>query len=183
MNTVFKANSLACNITGPPPPRWQRHEFWRTEYRFPQLDEPLRSSEMLRAVPLAIRYTTVQPYHYHHSLSTGARHGCEFVILKGASGQFHFNLKAGNGEVILSSQMYAAKAGAQGGIESVKVNSQEDARFERKKSKAGEPFFVLKAANGEILGKSEMYSSKSSMENGIASVMKNAPVAVIDDQA
>jgi len=79
--------------------------------------------------------------------------------------------------------MYAAKAGAQGGIESVKVNSQEDARFERKKSKAGEPFFVLKAANGEILGKSEMYSSKSSMENGIASVMKNAPVAVIDDQA
>jgi len=107
----------------------------------------------------------------------------KFVIKQSANGQFHFNLKAGNGEVILSSELYTAKASTQNGIESVKVNSQDDARFERKESKASEPFFVPKAANGESLGKSEMYSSKSAMENGIASVKKNAPVAEVDDQS
>ncbi|QEL16173.1 YegP family protein [Limnoglobus roseus] len=105
----------------------------------------------------------------------------KFELKTAANGQFHFSLKAGNGEIILSSEQYTAKAGAEGGIESVKANAPDDARFERKAAKDGSPYFVLKAANGQALGRSEMYSSTASMENGIASVKKNAPIANVVD--
>lgn len=105
----------------------------------------------------------------------------KYELKKSTNGQFMFNLKAGNGEVILASELYVNKEGATGGIESVKGNSNDDARYERKKSKSGQPFFVLKAHNGEIIGKSEMYSSDSAMEHGIESVKKNGPVARIED--
>ncbi len=93
-----------------------------------------------------------------------------------------FNLKAANGEIILTSETYADKSGALNGIESVKKNAPKDENFERKTSTKNEPFFVLKATNGQTIGKSEMYSSKSSMENGIASVKSNAATATLDDQ-
>lgn len=96
--------------------------------------------------------------------------------------QFLFNLKAGNGEIILTSELYEAKTSAQNGIESVKKNAPEDGRYERKTAKDGSPFFVLKASNGQPIGKSELYSSTSAMENGIASVKKNAPAAAVDDK-
>jgi uncharacterized protein len=104
-----------------------------------------------------------------------------FDLKKTDNGKFHFNLKAGNGEVILSSQHYESKASAENGIESVRKHAKDDKYFERKESKANEPFFTLNAVNGQIIGKSEMYSSKSSMENGIASVAKNAPDAKVAD--
>lgn len=107
----------------------------------------------------------------------------KFELKQGGKGQFMFNLKASNGEVILTSQMYKEKQGALNGIASVKANSTDDAHFERKTAKDGEPFFVLKAVNGETIGKSEMYSSNSAMEHGIESVKKNAPVAEISDIA
>ena len=105
----------------------------------------------------------------------------KFELKKGISGKFSFNLKATNGQVILTSQAYDSKAGATNGIESVRKNSADDARFERKESKVGEPFFTLNAKNGQIIGKSEMYKSSASMENGIASVKKNAPDAELID--
>jgi len=105
----------------------------------------------------------------------------KFELKKGNSGQFMFNLKAGNGEVILTSELYKEKHSALNGIESVKNNAGDDARFERKTAKNGQPYFVLKAGNGETIGKSEMYSSVSAMENGIQSVKKNAGSARIDD--
>ncbi len=107
----------------------------------------------------------------------------KFEITTDNSGKFRFNLKAGNGQTILSSQGYASKSGCSNGIESVRKNSQDDARFERKTAKDGSPFFSLKAGNGEIIGSSEMYSSASAMENGIASVKKNAPEASVDDKS
>ena len=105
----------------------------------------------------------------------------KFEIVKGSSAKYRFNLKAGNGEIILSSESYADKQGAKKGIESVKTNAPDDARYERKESTSGQPYFVLKAANGEPIGRSETYSSKSAMENGIESVKKNAPSAAIED--
>ena len=106
----------------------------------------------------------------------------KFVITKRTNGEFQFNLKAGNGQVILTSEGYTTLAACKNGIESVKKNSVEDARFERKEAKNGAPFFNLKAGNGQIIGKSEMYSSQAACENGIASVMKNAPEAeVVED--
>lgn len=95
---------------------------------------------------------------------------------------FLFNLKAGNGEIILTSELYNAKASAENGIQSVKNNAPDDARYDRLTSKSGEPYFVLKATNGQVIGQSETYSSSAALENGIASVKKNAPDAAIDDK-
>jgi uncharacterized protein YegP (UPF0339 family) len=103
----------------------------------------------------------------------------KFAIKSTKNGQFSFHLKAGNGEIILSSETYPHIEAAKRGVESVKANAPDDFRYERKTDKRGQPFFVLKAANHEIVGKSEMYSSTSAMENGIASVKKNAPGAPV----
>jgi len=105
----------------------------------------------------------------------------KFELKKVSGGKFKFNLKAGNGRIILSSQSYTDKDGAKDGIASVKKAARSDKNFERKTSKKGEAFFTLKAANGELIGSSEMYSTKSSMENGIASVKENAPAAKVMD--
>ena len=98
-----------------------------------------------------------------------------------SDGQFMFNLKAANGEIVLTSERYTAKHNAKKGIESVKTNAPLDERYDRRESKSGKPYFVLKAANNEIIGTSEMYSSNSAMENGIQSVKTNGPVAAIED--
>lgn len=104
-----------------------------------------------------------------------------FELKKSKDGQFMFNLKAGNGEVILTSELYHQKASAENGIESVKKNAPDDARYERKSSGKGDPYFVLKAGNGQIIGNSGMYSSTQAMESGIASVKANAPGADVSD--
>ncbi len=105
----------------------------------------------------------------------------KFQIEKATNGQFYFRLKAGNGEIILSSEQYTTKASAQGGVESVKTNAADDSRFERKTSSGDQPYFVLKAANGQTLGRSQMYSSAAAMEKGIESVKANAPAAAVED--
>lgn len=105
-----------------------------------------------------------------------------FVISKRKNDEFQFNLKAGNGQVILTSEGYTTKANCINGIESVKKNSIDDARYERKISSNGKFYFNLKAANGQVIGTSEMYESESGRENGIESVKKNAPDADIVDE-
>ena len=98
-----------------------------------------------------------------------------------SNGQFMFNLKAGNHEVILISELYTTKAACAGGIESVTKNGSVDANFARKIAKDGSNYFVLAAANHQTIGKSEMYSSASAMEMGIASVKANASGAIVKD--
>jgi uncharacterized protein YegP (UPF0339 family) len=105
----------------------------------------------------------------------------KFEIKKSSNGKFHFNLKAGNGQVILSSEMYEKKSACENGIESVKKNAADENRFERKANGKGDPYFILKAANGQEIGRSETYSSNSGMENGIESVQTNAPNADVSD--
>ena len=105
----------------------------------------------------------------------------KFELKKNDSGKFMFNLKAGNGKVILTSQLYRAKAAALDGIESVKQHAADDANFERKTSTQGQPYFVLKAANRQVVGASEMYTSPAAREKGIASVKAHAPDAVVVD--
>ena len=105
----------------------------------------------------------------------------KFELKKGKSGKFSFNLKAVNGQVILTSQAYKTKAAAKNGIRSVITNSEKDARFEQKTSKKGEPYFVLLAANKQVIGKSQMYASRKSMLNGIRSVKNNVLRAKVQD--
>ena len=106
----------------------------------------------------------------------------KFGLKPTVNGEYMFNLKAANGETVLTSERYTSKAGANTGIQSVRVNAVIDSRYEDRDSVRFEKYFVLKAANGEIIGTSEMYSSAAARDNGKAAVKKYAPEAVIDDQ-
>ncbi|MBQ7172117.1 MAG: YegP family protein [Clostridia bacterium] len=115
----------------------------------------------------------------------------KFVYKQTKSGKFNFNLKAGNGEIIATSELYNAEASCLNGIESVKKNcvgeiedqtvenyaAVKNPKFEVYADKAGEFRFRLKARNGEVIATSEGYKTKASCLNGIASVKKNAPDA------
>ena len=116
----------------------------------------------------------------------------KFVIKETKSG-VKFDLKAGNGEVIATSEVYTTLAACKNGIESVKKNSAgeiedqtvenfeavKNPKFEIYLDKAGEFRFRLKARNGEIIATSEGYKAKTSCMNGIESVKKNAPEAAV----
>lgn len=117
----------------------------------------------------------------------------KFVMKKVKTG-IKFNLKAGNGEIIATSEVYTSASACKKGIESVRRNStaahMEDQtaenfekvtnpKFEMYVDKAGEFRFRLKARNGEIIAVSEGYKAKASCLNGIESVRKNAPDAPV----
>lgn len=104
-----------------------------------------------------------------------------FIISTRKNGEYQFNLKADNGQVVLTSEGYNAKSGCLNGIESVRKNAADDKHYERKTSSNGKYYFNLKAANSQIIGTSEMYAEESGRENGIASVKKNAPAAVVEE--
>lgn len=106
-----------------------------------------------------------------------------FEIKKAKDGQFYFRLKASNGQVILASEMYQTKSSAINGIESVKKNAPTAERYDKLISKTGKFYFTLKAANNQVIGNSEMYESETARDNGIASLMKNPPSAVVADLA
>lgn len=107
----------------------------------------------------------------------------KFVISKRSNGEFQFNLKASNGQVILTSEGYKDRAGCENGIASVKKNASDDARYERKTASNGKFHFNLKAANHQIIGSSQMYESEDSRDNGIQSVKNHAPEAMVVDEA
>lgn len=105
----------------------------------------------------------------------------KFVLRKTAKGEFLFNLKAANGLIILTSPVYTDKESALNGIKSARKNAGKKTNFERRMGTNGEPCFVLKAANEQIIGRSEMYASTTNMEKGIASIRRNAPLARLED--
>ena len=106
----------------------------------------------------------------------------KFVVSKGKDGQDYFVLKAGNGETILQSEGYQARSSCKNGINSVRNNSGDKDRFERRTARNGKFYFVLKSSNGQEVGRSQMYKSQSGCRNGMASVARNAPYApVVDD--
>lgn len=106
----------------------------------------------------------------------------KFVISTRSNGEFQFNLKAGNGQVILSSEGYKAKTSCLDGVESVRRNSQDDKRFARETAANGKFYFNLTATNGQTIGTSQMYVDEAGRDNGIASVKENAPGAALVDE-
>ena len=115
-------------------------------------------------------------------------------VIKPAKNGFMFNLKAGNGEVIATSEVYTTLKACQNGVASVQKNApianledqtkadfetQKNPKFEIYADKRGEFRFRLKAANGEIIAVGEGYKAKASCKNGIKSIIKNAPEAAI----
>ena len=104
-------------------------------------------------------------------------------VLKASGDQFSFSLKAsGIHEVILTGERYMAKASALKGIAAVLENAEVDERYERRIASDGAAYFVLRAANREVLGTSEMYSSAARRESGIAAVKAHAVTAVVEDE-
>jgi uncharacterized protein len=116
-----------------------------------------------------------------HSMKASAMAGWFELTKSEANGQFSFALKAGNGEQILKSEQYTTKAAALNGIESVRTNSPKDERYQKLTAKNGDPYFNLLAANSQIIGTSQMYSSESSRDGGIASVRNNGQTETVKD--
>jgi uncharacterized protein len=104
-----------------------------------------------------------------------------YFNLKRTGTQYMFNLHGDNNEVVLTSERYVSKEGAQGGIASVKVHSPYDTNYRRLNNSLGSPYFVLKASNGETIGTSEAYSSSYARDQGIEWVKRNAPGAPTRD--
>jgi len=103
-------------------------------------------------------------------------------ILRRSGTQFYWNFFAVNGEIILTSERYVSKQGAEGGIASCRTHSPHDQYYARLTSTAAQPYFTLRAANYEPIGASEMYSSIAAREAGIVSCKANGPSAPTVDQ-
>ena len=105
-----------------------------------------------------------------------------FEIFNGSNNQFYFRLKASNAEKILASEGYTTKENCRNGIASVKANAQSDSNYDSLRSVNGQHYFNLKSAqNGQVVGTSEMYVSSQGRDNGIESVKRNAPIAIVKD--
>ncbi len=104
-----------------------------------------------------------------------------FEIKKAKNGQFYFTLKAHNGEVILTSEMYKQKASTKIGIASVQKNSGDAKRYSLLVAKSGKFYFTLKAANYQVIGNSEVYETTTARDKGIESVKKNGCTTTIKD--
>jgi len=105
----------------------------------------------------------------------------KFEIYNDKASEFRFRLKAGNGQTILTSEGYAAKSGCTNGVNSVKSNATDDARYERKQTASGKYIFNLKSTNGQVIGTSESYETAAARDNGIESVKTNASTADVID--
>ncbi len=105
----------------------------------------------------------------------------KFVIYNAKDG-YRFRLVASNGEIILKSEGYTTKQNCLKGIASVKQNAPIDARYERKTAINGQYYFNLKAANREVIGTSEMYTTTAARDKGIEAVKRIAPDASIEDK-
>lgn len=105
-----------------------------------------------------------------------------YELSKSSNGQFRFVLKAGNAETILTSELYTTRTAADSGIASVQTNSPLDERYEKKVASNGQSYFNLKAANHQVIGTSEQYSSTAARDTGIASVKTNGPSTTIKDK-
>lgn len=105
----------------------------------------------------------------------------KFVISQRLNGDYQFNLKAENGQIILTSEGYNSKAGCEKGIKAVKINAVDNSKFDIRTAVNGRYYFVLKGENGEIIGKSQLYESPLGRDNGIESVKYNALSALIED--
>jgi uncharacterized protein YegP (UPF0339 family) len=106
----------------------------------------------------------------------------KFVVSRRSNGEFQFVLRASNGQTILSSEGYSSREGCLNGVESVRTNSADATRFEKRVSSDGRPYFVLKAGNHQVIGQSQMYSGDDTCDNGMASVGNHAADAVVVEE-
>jgi uncharacterized protein len=96
--------------------------------------------------------------------------GAEFEIFKGLDSKYYFRLRAANGEIVIASQAYTTKASAKKGVASIRTNGGDVANFEIIPAQNDQFYFVLRAANGKVIGRGEAYVSESNAEAAIESI-------------
>ncbi len=101
-----------------------------------------------------------------------AAHAVRYEVFQGEDKKFYFHLRAGNGEIVLASQGYTAKSSAQNGVSSVNANGATGVKYEIIETADGRFAFHLKAANGQIIAKSETYVSHANAQRGIDTCVK-----------
>lgn len=104
-----------------------------------------------------------------------------YELKPAGTGEFRFNLKARNHEIILTSQLYASKQAAKVGIKSVQTNGPDPLNFDRRTTGSGQPYFVIKAKNHEIIGTSQVYSSINARDHAIDSVVESSGTGEVKD--
>lgn len=105
----------------------------------------------------------------------------KFEIYKDKAGEFRFRLKASNGQIVLSSEGYTSKSGAQNGIKSVQNNAGDEERFQSSETSGGKFRFALTAKNRQVIGQSQSYGSAAARDNGIQAVARAADGAEVVD--
>ncbi|MDX2093711.1 MAG: YegP family protein [Kofleriaceae bacterium] len=131
-------------------------------------------SSATRAVTSSVRAVTTY-LDKKEAASTGAR----VEVLQGASGKYRFNIHAKNGEIVLSSEQYSSDAAAYNGAFAVQAEAKNAAAYELKENAGGGFYFTVKAQNGEIIGVSQQYATKSSAESGVASLKSFLPTVTV----
>jgi len=97
------------------------------------------------------------------------------------SGEFYFRLKSSDGKILLTSEGYKQKSSCKNGVESVKKNAGDEKRYEQKTSANGKFYFTLKSANGQVVGKSQMYDNESDLKAGMQDVKRAAGAGSVQD--
>ncbi|MBW2457428.1 MAG: YegP family protein [Deltaproteobacteria bacterium] len=108
----------------------------------------------------------------HLRVAAAETGGAAFERFLGADDQYYFHLRAANGEIVLQSEGYVAKAGADNGIASVRENGKLVEQYEIIEAQNGQHYFVLKALNHEIIGRGEMYVSLYNAERAVDSIVE-----------
>lgn len=131
-------------------------------------------SEMYSSASNAERGATTVQKVVTNIVSTGAAVAVDtrFEIFKGLDSKYYFHLKANNGQIVLQSQAYTTKTSATNGVASVKTNGANPARFEVRAAADGQYYFVLKAGNGAVIGRSELYVSQANAVRGTETVQR-----------
>jgi len=106
----------------------------------------------------------------------------EFELRKSKTNTFTYHLKLAFGQILFNSPEMPDKNGAIAGMESCRQRGADDANYERKKLSTGAHYFVLKSADGQVIGKSELYSSPKTLENGIEQAKAETPAAKFEDK-
>jgi hypothetical protein len=105
----------------------------------------------------------------------------QFTLKRSSNSQHYFNLTGANAEVVFTSEMYTSRPGAENGIRAVRDNAQNDTRYDRLPSADNQFYFVLRAANGEVIGRSETYTTRAARDAGIEAMKRSARVAGVGE--
>jgi uncharacterized protein YegP (UPF0339 family) len=125
---------------------------------------------------IAATVASITGYLDRREAATG---GSRVEMIAGATGEFRFHVLGSDGEVLLSSESYASEAAAYNGALAVQQAGRSRAGYTVKQSAAGSFYFVLQAANGEVIGTSQMFAMREGVDGAIAQLIALLPTIAV----